>query len=87
MSDILKTLQGLLGGDAVSQISRQIGTDQQSTQSAMSAVLPTLLGAISRNASKPEGASALHDALARDHDGSALDNLQDVLGRLVYRLV
>jgi hypothetical protein len=44
---------------------------------AISAALPLLLGALARNASTPDGARQLHDALARDHDGSRLDRLPD----------
>ena len=57
------------------QIGRNLGTDQQQTGQATSAALTTLLGALSRNASDSNGASALNSALERDHDGSLLDNL------------
>jgi hypothetical protein len=33
-----------------------------------------LIAGLTRNAAQPAGAQRLHDALARDHDGSALDN-------------
>jgi hypothetical protein len=82
MSSILETLmQQLGGGDAVRQVSRQLGADEGRTESALSAALPTLLAALSRNASRPEGAEALHRAVARDHDGSVLDDLSGFLGQ------
>jgi hypothetical protein len=75
MSSILETLLGQLKGDNVQQISRQIGADERQTETAVQAALPTLLAALSRNASRPDGAEALHRALAKDHDGSMLDDL------------
>jgi hypothetical protein len=41
----------------------------------MAAALPALISALSRNASRGDGARALSNALERDHDGSILDNL------------
>jgi hypothetical protein len=69
-----------LGGQTLKQISGVLNADEKTTGNAISAALPTLLGALSRNASRPEGAQALHSALAKDHDGSVLDNLAGFLG-------
>jgi len=66
---------GQIAGPALGQISGQIGADPQSTQTAVSAALPLLLGALARNASQPGGAEALAGALGRDHDGSVLDHV------------
>ena len=80
MDSIFETLTKLAGqGDALRALSGQLGTDERSTGSAVGSALPVLLGALSRNASKPEGAAALLGALDRDHDGSVLD---DVIGLL-----
>lgn len=81
MASILDQLQQTLGGGAVDQISRQLGTDRSATGQAISAALPILMGALARNASSREGAEALSGALARDHDGSILDQLGGVLGQ------
>jgi len=62
------------------QLSQHIGANEQQTQSAALAALPALLGAMKRNASTPEGASALSNALRNDHDGGILDNLGSFLG-------
>ena len=75
MSDLLDQLSSHLSGDALESMSRSLGADRNQTQSAMAAALPVLLGALARNAARPEGAEALHNALGRDHDGSILDNL------------
>lgn len=70
---LLDTIMKGLGGDAMSQLSQRVGADENTTRTAVGAALPTLLGAISRNASSETGASSLHGALER-HDGSVLDN-------------
>jgi len=75
MSGLLDQLSSHLSGDALESMSRSLGADRNQTQSAMAAALPVLLGALARNAAKPDGAEALHQALGRDHDGSILDNL------------
>ena len=78
--DLMGMLMQQLGGDAIGQISKQLGADQGATQKAITAALPMLVGAMSRNASKGQGASALANALDRDHDGGILDNLMGYLG-------
>lgn len=49
--------------------------DEGKTQSALSAALPVLIGALAKNSSKEEGAKALDTALEKDHDGSVLDDV------------
>jgi hypothetical protein len=77
---ILDMLQQRLGGDAVNQISRQLGTDPSTAQTAIAAALPMLVGALARNAQDPDKAGALANALGR-HDGSVLNDLGGYLGR------
>ena len=79
MSGLLDQLTSQLSGDALESLSRSIGADRGQTQSAMTAALPVLLGALAKNAAQPSGAEALHKALDRDHDGSILDNLSGAL--------
>lgn len=80
MSSILDMLNQQLGGDAVQQISRQLGVDEKTASNAISAALPMLLGGLARNSTNPQGADALASALSRDHDGNVLDNLAGFLG-------
>jgi hypothetical protein len=77
---LLDMLQQRLGGDAVNQISRQLGTDPASTRTAIAAALPMLVGALAQNAQDPGKAGALANALGR-HDGSVLDDVAGYLGR------
>lgn len=75
MSDILTQLLGQLSGGSLDPLSNKVGASQSSTQAAIGAALPMLLGALARNASDTDGAASLHRALAEDHDGSVLDDL------------
>jgi hypothetical protein len=77
---LLDMLQQRLGNDAVQQISRQLGTDPGTTESAIAAALPMLVGALAHNAQDPSQAGALANALNRDHDGSILNDVAGHLG-------
>jgi hypothetical protein len=77
---MLEMLAQTLGGNTLGQISSQIGADEASTAKAVSAALPILLGARDRNTDQPGGAESLLNALNRDHDGSVLDSIGDLLG-------
>ena len=80
MAQLMDSITQLLGGDTTKQISNQLGTDEGTTQSAIAAAVPMLLAGLARNSASPDGAAALHGALAKDHDGSILDNLGGFLG-------
>ena len=69
-----------LAGTAISMISSKIGADTGTTSKAVAIALPLLISALARNSSSPTGAEALNQAVARDHDGSILDNLNGFLG-------
>ncbi len=74
-------LQGQLDDNLVGQLSNQLGgADPQQTATAAQGIMSTLVGALARNASTPEGAQNLNNALEQDHDGSILDNLSGFLG-------
>lgn len=81
MPSVLDMLKGQIGGGTLSQVSQRLGADQGQIQQAIGAALPVLLGALARNAAKPEGATALHQALANDHDGSVLNNVTGAVSR------
>jgi hypothetical protein len=79
MPSLFDTLTQSLGASEVAQLGQQIGADPATTSSAVSAALPLLLGALARNSAQPDGADALAGALARDHDGSILDDVSGYL--------
>jgi hypothetical protein len=76
---MLDMLGQQLGGNTLTQISQQLGTDEGTAAKAVSVALPLLLGGLTRNAASPEGAAALDQALTRDHDGSLLDAPQQAI--------
>lgn len=76
--DLMDILTQQLSGGGLKQISQQAGTDEQGTSQIVSAAIPLLISALARNASQPDGANALHNAL-QQHDGGILDNLSGYL--------
>lgn len=70
MSSPLDDLLRTLGPDTIAQMAGRIGASPAQTQSAIQAALPLLMGAMTRNASTPQGAQALHRAATRDHAAS-----------------
>ncbi len=80
MSFITDMLMQQLSGNAVSQISQKLGVDQGVASQAIAMAAPLLMSALARNASNPQGAQALHQALSQDHDGGILDNVAGFLG-------
>ena len=81
MPTLLETLAGQLAGARTGRMSQAIGADQNITQKALGAALPLLLGALAKNAGNRDGADALHRAVAKDHDGSILRDLDGYVGR------
>lgn len=75
MNALTQMLMTQLAGTAISQISGKIGADSSTTSKAIAIAVPLLISALARNSSTPAGAEALNEAVARDHDGSILDNL------------
>ncbi len=77
--DIMNLLQGQLSEGVLDQLTQQIGaSDKTQTATATAGIMNTLVGALAKNASNPEGAQSLSNALDRDHDGSVLDNVMDM---------
>ncbi|MCB0642845.1 MAG: DUF937 domain-containing protein [Phaeodactylibacter sp.] len=80
-NNLMDLLQGQLSEGLLDQLTNQLGgADKQQTAAAATGIISTLIGGLSKNASTPEGASNLADALDRDHDGGVLDNLFDIFG-------
>ena len=81
------SLQDLLGpqqgSQAVDQISQNVGAEPSAVNQAIQAALPMILGGLANNASDPQGAQSLNNALEQDHDGSLLGNLGG-LGDMIF---
>lgn len=78
--NLMDLMQGQLSDGLLDQLSNQLGgTDKQKTAAAASGIMTTLMGALAKNASTPDGANALSNALDKDHDGSVLDDLMDIM--------
>lgn len=81
------SLQDLLGAEqgneAVEQISQNVGADQSAVNTAIQAALPSILGGLAGNASTPQGAESLNQALEQDHaGGGGVDNLGGLAGMI-----
>jgi hypothetical protein len=80
MSGILDILGSVIGSQQVNQIGNKVGLDSATVGKLVAAGLPLLVSALAKNSSSPKGAQDLHNALTKDHDGSILDNIGDLLG-------
>ncbi len=81
MASILDLLSSDLGKQLISGASAQTGQPADKTANVLSMALPTILAAMQRNASTPQGANSLNSALEDSrHDGSILDQLGGLLG-------
>lgn len=81
MANFLELLQGQLDSGLVDTLSQQIGVeDRQQTANAAQGIMSSLVTALAKNASTPEGAASLNNALEKDHDGSLLNTLGDMFG-------
>ncbi len=79
-TDLMNLLQGQFSDNMVNFLSQQVGADDhEKTEAAAAGIVSTLIGALANNASTPEGAQSLNNALERDHDGSVLDDLVGML--------
>lgn len=78
-TSILNALKQELGPDTMEQMSKQLGSDPSAVSNAISMSLPILLSGLSRNASNPQGAMDLDNALG-DHDGGIFGNLGGLFG-------
>lgn len=76
-NDIIRGLLDTLGPRAVPNLANPIGAEHDKAQLAIQAALPILLGALARNASRPEGAQELHRAIEQDHSALDVPNVLD----------
>lgn len=81
MEQLLQMLGQQLGGDPIRQLSGRMGTDSNTTASAVAAALPMLLTGIGQHAAQSGGLDGLMSMLDRDHDGQILDDLAGFFGK------
>lgn len=80
MNIISQMVTQQLSGVASQQIAARLGVSESTANAAVAVAVPLILSAMARNASQPQGAQDLHEAVTNDHDGSILDNLMGYLG-------
>jgi Bacterial protein of unknown function (DUF937) len=79
MAGLVSEIADVLGPPIVSRIASSLGLGQSSTQRAVNAAVPGLLGALISLVSKPQGATKLNDVLAKQPPG-LLSSLANVIG-------
>ncbi len=77
--NLMDMLQSNLSDGLIDQLTNQIGgADKQQTAKATEGIMTTLMGALAKNASTPEGANSLFNALQNDHDGGILEDVSSL---------
>ena len=79
MNAITQMITQHLSGGAVRTIAERFGLSESQAGAAVQIAVPLILTALTRNASQPEGAESLHQAINNDHDGSIFSNLTGYL--------
>ncbi len=80
MNVITQMITQRVAGAAAGQLAQRLGISEGTAQTAVQLAVPLIVAALARNASQPQGAQDLHQAVASDHDGSILDQLTSHLG-------
>jgi outer membrane protein OmpA-like peptidoglycan-associated protein len=79
--NLLSLAQSALGGDFARQASQLVGESQGTTQSALTTLLPAVIGAIAQKGSTPEGASGLMSLINGSNlDTSVIGNIGSLFG-------
>jgi len=79
---LIDLVQQHLGPDGVQDISRQLGTDPATTQRAIDAALPMMVGGLASTAQQPGGEAAVQAALGAHGGGGGLGGALGGLGGL-----
>lgn len=79
MNAITQIITQQLGGNAARTIAQRFGISETTANTAIQMAVPLILTAMARNASQPQEAQNLHQAVTTDHDGSILDNVSGYL--------
>jgi hypothetical protein len=81
LEDLLGQQQG---SQAVDQISQQVGAQPSMVNTAIQMALPMILNQLANNASTPQGAESLNNAIERDHAGGGILGNLGGLGSLIF---
>jgi hypothetical protein len=79
MATLEENVKQQLDPTTINQMAQHLGVSDTQVQQAVGVGVPLLLSALAKNTSSPEGAQSLSNALARDHDGSVLQNKQEAV--------
>jgi len=79
MANLMDLIKSQLTDSVMDQISSKLGTERKQTDVATDNVLASLIEGLAKNTEQKGGADALANALEKDHDGSLLDSLHDVI--------
>jgi hypothetical protein len=80
MSGLIDNIMSHLGDAQIQQIAKQLGTDPAQARAAIEHAVPLIVGGMAQNASNPQGADALNNALGQ-HVGLDMGSvLGSVLG-------
>jgi hypothetical protein len=79
MAGLVDTVMAHLGDPQIAQIAAKLGTEPAQARNAIGHALPLIVGGMAQNASTPQGADALHNALGA-HAGF---NVPDVLSGML----
>lgn len=80
-NELLNALQSQLNDDnLINSLSQQIGgADKEQTKAAANGIMTTLMGAMSKQGTSPQGNSLINTFLDQDGDGSVLDDLMGMM--------
>jgi len=69
----------LLNQKTINQIGQQVGLGQEQTAGILGQVIPALLGGLNKNSNQSSGLESLFGALVKDHNGSNLNRVDDII--------
>ncbi|WCL50446.1 DUF937 domain-containing protein [Leptospira sp. GIMC2001] len=72
---LLPTILELLNGSTSDQMSSKLDLNSTQVTTAATIAIPLIIQAMSKNSQEEKGAESLAKALAKDHDGSILENV------------
>lgn len=78
MEEFLDLINSDLGRKVIAGVSQQTDTAPDKTASALSMVMPLIIGGMHKNMATPKGAEGLLGSLSGKHDGSILDDLSSL---------